>query len=59
MWSILHVPVINLPGFAGLNGLPIGLSLVGGRYTDRHTLYVGQAIGQVFEAEGGFKHQVF
>jgi amidase len=32
LWTALHVPVVNVPGFAGNFGLPIGLSLVGARY---------------------------
>ncbi|PVH89444.1 amidase family protein [Cadophora sp. DSE1049] len=54
MWTILHVPALNIPGFAGDNGLPIGLTLVGARYHDLHVLYAGKAIGEVFEREGGF-----
>ncbi|KAK5700325.1 hypothetical protein LTR17_023039, partial [Elasticomyces elasticus] len=54
MWTILHVPAINLVGFEGANGLPIGLTAVGPRYTDRKLLRVAKAIGDVFEAEGGW-----
>jgi amidase len=28
LWTGLHVPVINIPGFAGSTGMPIGLTLV-------------------------------
>ena len=38
MWTLLHVPVINLPGFVGPSGMPVGLSLVAARYKDRHLL---------------------
>lgn len=31
MWTGLHVPAINIPGFAGSKGLPIGLTLVASR----------------------------
>ncbi|KAK5712623.1 hypothetical protein LTR17_017876 [Elasticomyces elasticus] len=54
MWTILHVPAINLVGFQGANGLPIGLTAVGVRYTDRKLLRVAKAVGSVFEAEGGW-----
>lgn len=54
MWTILQVPCLNMPGFAGDNGLPIGLTLVSPRYEDLHALHVGKAIGEVFEKEGGF-----
>ncbi|KAK4900883.1 hypothetical protein LTR27_002066 [Elasticomyces elasticus] len=54
MWTILHVPAINLVGFQGANSLPIGLTAAGPRYTDRRLLRVAKAIGDVFEAEGGW-----
>lgn len=53
-WTLLHAPVLNIPGFVGEKGLPIGLTLVGARYRDLHVLHVGQAIGDIFEKEGGF-----
>ena len=55
----MHVPVVNIPGFAGSNGLPLGLSLIGSRYTDRKTLHAAEAIGKIFEAEGGWKQTLF
>jgi Asp-tRNA(Asn)/Glu-tRNA(Gln) amidotransferase A subunit family amidase len=48
MWTVLHQPVVNVPGFTGLNGLPIGLSAISGRYQDRHLLEVAKQLGQVF-----------
>jgi len=59
MWTILQVPALNIPGFAGENGLPIGLTLVGPRYRDLHVLHVGKAIGEIFEKEGGFSREKF
>jgi Asp-tRNA(Asn)/Glu-tRNA(Gln) amidotransferase A subunit family amidase len=32
LWTGLHAPTINIPGFGGVNGLPIGLTMVGARY---------------------------
>ena len=58
MWTALHVPSVNLPGFAGENGMPIGLTLVGPRYYDLHALRASKAIGEVFEAEGGFQSKL-
>jgi Asp-tRNA(Asn)/Glu-tRNA(Gln) amidotransferase A subunit family amidase len=53
-WTILGTPVVNLPGFVGANGMPIGLSLVAPRYHDMHLLHVAKAVAPVFE-QGGFK----
>ncbi|KAH7324922.1 amidase signature domain-containing protein [Stachybotrys elegans] len=55
IWSALHTPVVNIPGFQGANGMPIGLSLIAPRYRDRHLLKVSKAVGELFEAEGGWK----
>uniref|UniRef100_L7JEN9 Glutamyl-tRNA(Gln) amidotransferase subunit A n=1 Tax=Pyricularia oryzae (strain P131) TaxID=1143193 RepID=L7JEN9_PYRO1 len=55
IWTALHTPVVNIPGFMGENGMPIGLSLVAPRYQDRRLLSVCEAVGRIFEAEGGWK----
>lgn len=47
--------MVNIPGFKGENGLPIGLSLVAPRYHDRKLLAVSEKVGEIFEAEGGWK----
>ncbi len=52
MWTLLHGPVVNVPGFAGPAGLPVGLSLTGPRYADRHLLRVAREVGAVFGARG-------
>ncbi|KAK0491037.1 amidase signature domain-containing protein [Armillaria novae-zelandiae] len=54
MWTALHVPVVNIPGFAGGHGMPIGVSLVAPRYRDQHLLNVSQVVGKAFAA-GGWK----
>ncbi|KIK58244.1 hypothetical protein GYMLUDRAFT_45463 [Collybiopsis luxurians FD-317 M1] len=57
MWTALHVPVVNIPGFSGSNGLPIGLSLVAPRYKDRYLLNVSEEVSKIFE-EGGWKSEL-
>ena len=52
MWTLLHVPVISVPGFTGPSGLPVGLSLTSPRYTDRRLLQVAKEIGPLFAARG-------
>ncbi|KAK5684987.1 hypothetical protein LTS10_003062 [Elasticomyces elasticus] len=54
MWTALHVPVINVPGFQGEHSMPIGLSLVAPRYHDQALLEVAKAVGEVWEKEGGW-----
>ncbi|KAL2810562.1 amidase signature domain-containing protein [Aspergillus granulosus] len=55
MWTVLHTPVVNVPGFQGENGLPIGVSLVAPRFRDQHLLAVAKEIGEIFSDEGGWK----
>lgn len=31
MWTALHMPVVNIPGFTGPGGMPLGLTLVAPR----------------------------
>jgi NCS1 family nucleobase:cation symporter-1 len=54
----LHTPVVNIPGFKGDNGMPVGISLVAPRYRDRHLLAVSKKVGDIFEAEGGWKRHL-
>ncbi|KAI4924753.1 hypothetical protein J4E85_007870 [Alternaria conjuncta] len=58
IWTALHTPVVNVPGFKGENGMPIGVSLVAPRYHDRRLLAVSSKVGEIFEAEGGWKRSV-
>ncbi|KAK5079930.1 hypothetical protein LTR70_005794 [Exophiala xenobiotica] len=51
MWSILHAPTVNVPGLKGKNGMPVGLTVVGARYTDMRTLNAARHIGKIFESQ--------
>ncbi|KAL4801826.1 amidase signature domain-containing protein [Aspergillus unguis] len=55
MWTALHVPVINVPGFQGENGMPVGVSLVTSRFRDQRLLEVAEAVGEVFAEKGGWR----
>ncbi|KAF5567399.1 amidase [Fusarium phyllophilum] len=56
-WTALHTPVVNIPGFRGKSNLPVGVSFVSARLRDRHLLKVSEAVGHIFEAEGGWNKQ--
>ncbi|KAJ6781529.1 hypothetical protein PWT90_05016 [Aphanocladium album] len=58
MWSALHVPVLNVPGFQGVHGMPIGLSLLAPRFKDAQLLAVAAPLAAIFETEGGWTRQV-
>lgn len=40
MWTLLHTPVVNLPGLSGPQGLPVGVQAVGPLGGDDHLLAV-------------------
>lgn len=53
MWTLLHVPCVNLPGLAGPNGMPVGVTLTASRFTDRQLLATAQAVAPaIAEARG-------
>ena len=52
--TALHIPVVNVPGFEGENGLPVGLTLAGARYKDQALLAVANEVGKIWEKEGGW-----
>jgi amidase len=49
------MPVINIPAFTGEHNMPIGLSLVAGRFFDQHLLKISKAISIPLMKEGGWK----
>lgn len=58
LWTALHVPVINVPGFQGEHGMPIGLSLVAPRYCDQALLEVAKVVGEVWGSKGGWQSKL-
>ncbi|GMK54488.1 hypothetical protein CspeluHIS016_0110740 [Cutaneotrichosporon spelunceum] len=53
IWSALRVPVVNLPGLTGPNGMPVGISLVAPRYHDQHLLKVARSVACVLKPRRG------
>jgi len=47
MWTLLQVPVVNVPGLFGPSGMPVGVSLVGRRYEDRKVIAYAGLFGAV------------
>jgi Asp-tRNA(Asn)/Glu-tRNA(Gln) amidotransferase A subunit family amidase len=52
IWSLLHVPCVNVPGFRGPAGMPVGVTLTGPRFTDRAVLAVAELVAAAFAAAG-------
>ena len=49
--------MMNIPGFRGKTDMPVGVSLVAARLRDRHLLKVCEAVGGIFEKEGGWNRE--
>jgi Asp-tRNA(Asn)/Glu-tRNA(Gln) amidotransferase A subunit family amidase len=47
MWTMLHLPVLGLPLYRAQEHMPLGLSLVSPRLTDRHLLRVGGVVEEL------------
>ncbi len=45
MWTLLHVPTVNVPAFTGPQGLPVGITVIGPRFADRKALAAAKAVG--------------
>jgi Asp-tRNA(Asn)/Glu-tRNA(Gln) amidotransferase A subunit family amidase len=51
LWTVLHVPAITLPGFAGPLGLPIGIQLIGAHLDDSKLLCVAAWVEHAIRIE--------
>lgn len=52
IWTLLHVPTVNLPGLTGPNGLPVGVTLASPRLTDRRLLAVSAVLAPLLAGAG-------
>ena len=50
MWTVLHAPSLAIPCSKGPKGLPVGIQLVGPRYSDARLLKIGAAVAPVIDA---------
>jgi len=46
-WTLMQVPVVNVPGLRGPEGMPVGVSLVGRRYEDRAVIHYAGLLGDL------------
>lgn len=51
MWTLLHVPCVNVPAGRGSRGLPLGVQLVGPRMSDARLLAIATALDPVIDTE--------
>lgn len=45
IWTLLHVPCVNLPGLTAADGLPVGITLTGPRFSDRRLIRTAALAG--------------
>lgn len=50
IWTLLHMPCVNLPGLTAADGLPIGVTLTGPRFSDRRVLRAAALLGAALAA---------
>lgn len=49
MWTLLHVPNVGIPACFGPAGLPVGVTLVGKRYSDARLMAIAKAVAPVID----------
>lgn len=48
IWTLLHVPCVNLPAMRSPSGMPLGLTLTGPRFSDRQLLACATVLAGLF-----------
>ena len=56
MWTLLHAPCINIPCCVGPNGMPVGITLTGPRFSDRRLLAAASSVGHLFAEPISTRH---
>jgi Asp-tRNA(Asn)/Glu-tRNA(Gln) amidotransferase A subunit family amidase len=51
MWTLLHVPCVNVPAGRGVLGLPVGVQLVGPRFCDARLLAIAAVVAPAIDTD--------
>jgi Asp-tRNA(Asn)/Glu-tRNA(Gln) amidotransferase A subunit family amidase len=51
MWTLLHVPCLGIPCTQGSKGLPVGIQLVGPRFSDAKLMRIAAELAPLIDAE--------
>ncbi len=46
IWTLLHAPCVNVPGLRGPAGMPVGVTVTGPRFRDRHVIAAAGLLGE-------------
>ncbi len=49
MWTVMHMPCLAIPCITGPTGLPVGIQIVGPRYSDARLLKIASAVAPVID----------
>ncbi len=49
IWTLMHMPCVNVPGPTGPGGLPVGVTLTGPRYSDRRLIAAAGLLGEILK----------
>jgi Asp-tRNA(Asn)/Glu-tRNA(Gln) amidotransferase A subunit family amidase len=49
MWTVMHMPCLAIPCITGPKGLPVGIQIVGPRYSDARLLKIAAAVAPVID----------
>ena len=49
MWTMLNVPCLAMPCHTGPNGMPVGVQIVGPRWSDADLLAIGEAVAPLID----------
>jgi Asp-tRNA(Asn)/Glu-tRNA(Gln) amidotransferase A subunit family amidase len=52
MWTLLHVPCVAIPVGLGPRGLPLGIQLIGPRFSDAHVMAIAAACAPAIHVDG-------
>ena len=52
MFTVMHMPCLAIPCIKGPKGLPVGIQIVGPRFSDARLLAIGAAVAPVIDADG-------
>lgn len=52
MFTVMHVPCLAIPCIRGPQGLPVGIQIVGPRFSDARLLAIGAAVAPVIDTDG-------
>lgn len=51
LWTTMHVPCIAIPVTKGPKGLPVGVQIVGPRFTDARLIKIAEAVAPIIDVE--------